>query len=100
MNRECAALPIFREIMLRAYERRLVGPVPTFPREIEDRIDRYLVRQAALRSARDTARPGSFDDSLPAGPRPRTPAACGGRLVGRGLPRPARGPRRHVAPSR
>jgi membrane carboxypeptidase/penicillin-binding protein len=34
-----AALPIFREIMLRAYERRLVGPVPPFPREIEDRID-------------------------------------------------------------
>jgi hypothetical protein len=73
-NRGRAALPIFREIMLRAYERRLEGPVPAFPREIEDRIDRYLVRQAALRSARDTARPGSFDDGLPAGPRPGTPA--------------------------
>jgi penicillin-binding protein 1A len=36
------ALPIFREIMLRVYERRLVGPVPPFPREIEDGIDRYL----------------------------------------------------------
>jgi penicillin-binding protein 1A len=36
------ALPIFREIMLRVYERRLVGPVPSFPREIEEGIDRYL----------------------------------------------------------
>ena len=41
------ALPIFREIMLRIYERRLVGPVPSFPREIEEGIDRYLVRYAA-----------------------------------------------------
>ena len=41
------ALPIFREIMLRVYERRLVGPVPSFPREIEERIDRYVVRYAA-----------------------------------------------------
>jgi len=69
-----AALPIFREIMLRAYAQRLVGPVPTFPREIEDRIDQYLVQQAAFRSARDNARPPSFDDGLPAGPRPGTPA--------------------------
>jgi penicillin-binding protein 1A len=36
------ALPIFREIMLRVYERRLVGPVPPFPLEIEEGIDRYL----------------------------------------------------------
>jgi membrane carboxypeptidase/penicillin-binding protein len=41
------ALPIFREIMLRVYERRLVGPVPSFPREIEDGIDRYLLRSVA-----------------------------------------------------
>jgi len=40
------ALPIFREIMLRVYERRLVGPPPTFPREIEERIDRYLASSA------------------------------------------------------
>ena len=38
------ALPIFREIMLRVYERRLVGPVPSFPRAIEEGIDRYLAR--------------------------------------------------------
>lgn len=42
------ALPIFRDIMLHVYERQLAGPVPPFPREIERRIDQYLVRQAAL----------------------------------------------------
>jgi membrane carboxypeptidase/penicillin-binding protein len=50
------ALPIFREIMLRVYERRLVGPVPSFPREIEDGIDRYLVRYAERQARRDTPR--------------------------------------------
>ena len=48
------ALPIFREIMLRVYERQLVGPVPQFPHEIEDGIDQYLVRQAALEAERVT----------------------------------------------
>jgi len=48
------ALPIFREIMLRAYERQLVGPVPQFPREIEHGIDQYLVRQATLEAERNT----------------------------------------------
>jgi penicillin-binding protein 1A len=43
------ALPIFREIMLRVYERQLAGPVPEFPREIEDGIDRYLARQVQER---------------------------------------------------
>jgi penicillin-binding protein 1A len=39
------ALPIFREIMLRVYKRKLVGPAPKFPREIEEGIDRYLALQ-------------------------------------------------------
>lgn len=43
------ALPIFREIMLQVYERQLVGSVPLFPREMEDRIDEYLARQPALK---------------------------------------------------
>jgi penicillin-binding protein 1A len=43
------ALPIFREIMLHVYGRQLVGPVPEFPREIEDRIDEYLAHRAAPR---------------------------------------------------
>jgi penicillin-binding protein 1A len=40
-----AALPIFREIMLRVYQAGLVGPIPQFPREIEDGIDAYLALQ-------------------------------------------------------
>ena len=40
------ALPIFRDIMLRVYKDRLAGPVPQFPREIEEGIDNYLARQA------------------------------------------------------
>ena len=40
------ALPIFREIMLRVYQDKLVGPVPQFPREIEEGIDEYLALQA------------------------------------------------------
>jgi penicillin-binding protein 1A len=41
------ALPIFREVMLRIYEEQLVGPVPQFPRAIEDGIDQYLASRAA-----------------------------------------------------
>lgn len=52
-----AALPIFREIMLRVYERQLVGPVPSFPRDIEEGIDRYLARDAARKAERDTPPP-------------------------------------------
>jgi penicillin-binding protein 1A len=36
------ALPVFREIMLRAYRGRLVGPVPEFPGRMEQRINAYL----------------------------------------------------------
>jgi membrane peptidoglycan carboxypeptidase len=43
-----AALPIFREIMLRIYQDQLAGPVPQFPREIEGGIDEYLATQALL----------------------------------------------------
>jgi len=60
-----AALPIFREIMLHAYQRELVGPVPPFPREIEERIDQYLVRQAGLKAERDNPQPPGLDDRLP-----------------------------------
>ena len=41
-----AALPVFREVMLRVYQAGLVGPVPRFPREIEAGIDRYLASLA------------------------------------------------------
>jgi penicillin-binding protein 1A len=42
------ALPIFREIMLRLYKEKLVGPVPRFPRRIEEGIDTYLALQASV----------------------------------------------------
>jgi hypothetical protein len=40
-----------------------VGAVPLFPREIEDRIDQYLVRQAALKAGRDNPEPQGPDNS-------------------------------------
>ncbi len=45
-----AALPIFREVVQRVYKHQLVGPVPQFPREIEERIDGYLM-QATVEAA-------------------------------------------------
>jgi penicillin-binding protein 1A len=36
------ALPVFKEIVLRAYGQKLVGPAPQFPPEMEQRIDVYL----------------------------------------------------------
>lgn len=36
------ALPVFKEIILSAYGQKLVGPVPEFPAEMEQRIDVYL----------------------------------------------------------
>jgi hypothetical protein len=37
-----AALPVFREIMLKIYQEGLVGPAPRFPEEMEENIDAYL----------------------------------------------------------
>jgi penicillin-binding protein 1A len=37
-----AALPVFREIMLKIYREKLVGPAPQFPAEMEMNIDAYL----------------------------------------------------------
>ena len=37
-----AALPVFREIMLKVYQEKLVGPAPQFPVEMEENIDAYL----------------------------------------------------------
>jgi membrane carboxypeptidase/penicillin-binding protein len=45
------ALPIFQEIMARVYQDALVGTVPQFPQEMEDRISAYLSDAAALQSA-------------------------------------------------
>ena len=37
-----AALPVFREIMLKVYQQNLAGPAPHFPAEMEENIDAYL----------------------------------------------------------
>jgi penicillin-binding protein 1A len=37
-----AALPVFREIILRVYQEKLIGPAPVFPVEMEENIDAYL----------------------------------------------------------
>jgi penicillin-binding protein 1A len=36
------ALPVFKELMLRVYREKLVGPVPEFPAQMEQRINDYL----------------------------------------------------------
>ncbi len=51
------ALPVFREIMLRVYGDSLVGPVPHFPREIEEGIDGYL-------AATQEAEPATVSQSI------------------------------------
>lgn len=40
------ALPVFQELMLKVYHDRIVGPVPAFPGQIEQRIIRYLQGEA------------------------------------------------------
>jgi membrane carboxypeptidase/penicillin-binding protein len=45
------ALPIFQEIMARVYRDALVGAVPQFPQEMEDRISAYLSRPTEPKSA-------------------------------------------------
>ncbi len=56
------ALPIFREIMLRVYKDGLVGTVPRFPREMEERIDAYLAMAAMPETA--GARAGHLPDAV------------------------------------
>ena len=41
------ALPVFQELMLKVYRDGIVGPVPAFPDQMEQRITRYLQGDAA-----------------------------------------------------
>jgi hypothetical protein len=68
--------------MLGVYKERLVGPVPRFPREIEEGIDRYL----ALRAS---------GDALPvsAGPRFSVPPPFSTPVTAPSGPRQAGDPR-------
>jgi penicillin-binding protein 1A len=46
------ALPVFRELMLRVYAEKLVGPAPKFPAEIEQSINDYLAGDPVNRQVR------------------------------------------------
>jgi penicillin-binding protein 1A len=50
------ALPVFREILLNVYAEGLVGPVPAFPRQMEQRITQYLRGDAAGPAGESLAR--------------------------------------------
>jgi membrane carboxypeptidase/penicillin-binding protein len=45
------ALPVFKEIMLRVYGDKLVGPVPAFPAQMERNISDYLAGDSAETAA-------------------------------------------------
>jgi len=62
------ALPVFQEVMLRIYHDQIVGPAPSFPFQMEQRITRYLQRDApapVLDSATAAAEPGAPEGSVP-----------------------------------
>jgi penicillin-binding protein 1A len=46
-----AALPVFREIILKIYQEKLVGPAPRFPVAMEENIDAYLRGELPLKDA-------------------------------------------------
>jgi penicillin-binding protein 1A len=52
-----AALPLFREIILKVYQEKLVGPAPRFPAEMEENIDAYLRREFQPTIARGAPNP-------------------------------------------
>ncbi|HEX9708593.1 MAG TPA: penicillin-binding transpeptidase domain-containing protein, partial [Candidatus Thermoplasmatota archaeon] len=65
------ALPVFRDIVLRVYQDRLVGPVPRFPNEVEEGIDAYLT--GALEAALDAAGSPALPPLRPGAGPPRPP---------------------------
>ena len=78
-----AALPIFREIMLRVYRDELVGPVPEFPPAIEEGIEEYLARRAALEAGREDPPRPALDDGLIAPPPAAPPVTVSDALLHR-----------------
>jgi|SRR5579859_333924 len=47
-----AALPVFRELMLKTYQAKLVGPAPSFPADMEKNIQTYLSGEIAGKEAK------------------------------------------------
>ena len=54
-----AALPVFREIVLKVYREKLVGPAPRFPARLEENIDAYLRGELPLKNAAAYAHDGT-----------------------------------------
>ena len=42
------ALPVFKELMLKVYREKLVGPVPEFPAQMEQNINDYLAARSVV----------------------------------------------------
>ena len=61
------ALPVFKEILLRVYRRKLLGPVPEFPAQMEQSINAYL--KGDLLAGDDMVRSG-ISAIRPVDPRP------------------------------
>jgi penicillin-binding protein 1A len=53
-----AALPVFREIMMRIYQDGIAGPPPRFPDDLEARIDAYLATRS-VQEAHSAAPPSA-----------------------------------------
>jgi penicillin-binding protein 1A len=47
-----AALPVFRELVLNIYQAKLLGPVPSFPADMENNIQHYLSGDITLKVAK------------------------------------------------
>jgi penicillin-binding protein 1A len=63
-----AALPIFREFILKVYQEELVGPAPRFPAEMEERIDAYL--KGEVPPEQETSVALQFDEGCAQKPAP------------------------------
>ena len=49
------ALPVFKELLLKVYREKLVGPAPTFPAQMEQNINDYLAGRTAVTEESVTA---------------------------------------------
>jgi membrane carboxypeptidase/penicillin-binding protein len=62
------ALPVFKDLMLRVYREKLVGPAPTFPAQMEQNIDEYLAGgSAAIGESVNATNPASLLPPLSVG---------------------------------
>jgi len=59
------ALPVFKELMLRVYREKLVGPVPMFPAQMEKNINDYLAGRTAAATEEPATALNSSNQPLP-----------------------------------